>query len=120
MRRMTGRVALLAALLAFLPLAAMAGEPPVSSMDDPLVPDKNANWTDHVAEQVIRPGHNLEVVRCEPFECALMTLGHRQGWRDVQWRKDINVALADAKRLDKPIAVIMMLNEYNQNDAGFN
>ena len=75
---------------------------------------------DGCAKQVVAPRHNLEVVRCEPFERALMTLGHRRDWRTIEWRKDVHTALADARRLDKPIAAVLMLNEYSQGDAGFN
>lgn len=86
------------------------------SLGDPLVPV----GVTLPSEPVIAPAHNLEAYRCEPFECALMTLGHRRDWRRIEWRQDLPAALEEARRCEKPIAVVMMLREYSQFDAGFN
>lgn len=62
---------------------------------------------------------NVESLRGEPFERVLMTLEHRQEWRQIEWRKDIASALEESKRVGKPVAVIMMLREYGQESSPF-
>ena len=62
---------------------------------------------------------NVESLRGEPFERVLMTLEHRQEWRDVAWRTGLGAALEDGRAQKKPIAVVMMLSEYGQTSSPF-
>jgi len=62
---------------------------------------------------------NVESLRGEPFERVLMTLEHRQEWREIAWRKGLGAALDDGRSTGKPIAVVMMLSEYGQTSSPF-
>lgn len=94
---------------------AEAGEEWHSFRADPLVPPAGIE----VAPQVIKVSQNAATYRIEPFESAVMTLGHRQGWKRIEWRENLATALEDAKCSGKPLVVVMINKEYGQNDSGF-